>query len=452
MTPAHSNGFYRSVFEHSMEAVFLTSPDGTIHAANPAACRLFDRGEADICRVGRSGLIDSTSRAFSEFLELRTRTGRARRELEGIHPDGSRFPVEVCSEEFSDSPDQTRTIMIVRDLTEQKRTQQELTESKVLLDAIVNSTEDLICSVDAGTLTLTLAWFNRAFSDYFRRTHGVHIRQGMGAEELFSHQRDVLVWRGLFLKVLEEGPFLTEHVSESSGLVLQLNLSLLKREGRVFGISVFGRDITRQKETERRIAEYVHQLENSMRQTLLAVANMVEMRDPYTSGHERRVGIIAGDIARELGWPEDKCRSLELIATVHDIGKIAIPADILTKPTRLTPIEYKLVQSHVERGYEILKDVQFPLPIAEIIYEHHERMDGSGYPRGLKGDAIRPEARILAVADVLESMASHRPYRPTLGVETALREIEEHRGSWFDAEVVDAVLRMIRHKGYLLPG
>jgi HD-GYP domain-containing protein (c-di-GMP phosphodiesterase class II) len=141
-----------------------------------------------------------------------------------------------------------------------------------------------------------------------------------------------------------------------------------------------------------------------------------------------------------------------LIATVHDIGKIAIPADILTKPTRLTPIEYKLVQSHVERGYEILKDVQFPLPIAEIIYEHHERMDGSGYPRGLKGDAIRPEARILAVADVLESMASHRPYRPTLGVETALREIEEHRGSWFDAEVVDAVLRMIWHKGYLLPG
>lgn len=196
---------------------------------------------------------------------------------------------------------------------------------------------------------------------------------------------------------------------------------------------------------------YVKQLEGMMQGTLQAVANMVEQRDPYTSGHERRVGIIASDIAREMGWAEEQCKNLQLIGLVHDIGKIAIPAEILTKPTRLGPLEYEMVKSHAEKGYEILKDVVFPLPIAEIIRQHHERMDGSGYPRGLAGDEIFPEARILAVADVLESMATHRPYRPALGLNAAISEIEDHSGIHFDKIVVDAMLSIIRQKDYCLP-
>jgi len=210
-------------------------------------------------------------------------------------------------------------------------------------------------------------------------------------------------------------------------------------------------DVTERRRAEKKIAAYVKQLEGTMRGTLQAVANMVDLRDPYTSGHERRVGIIAAAIAREMGWPEERCQSLQLIGLVHDIGKIAVPAEILSKPTRLTPLEYEMIKSHAERGYEILKDVDFPLPIAEIIREHHERMDGSGYPHGLKGEQIRPEARILAVADVLESMASHRPYRPALGIEAALKEIEGHRGLWFDEAVVDAMLRLARRPGFQLP-
>ena len=200
-----------------------------------------------------------------------------------------------------------------------------------------------------------------------------------------------------------------------------------------------------------RIDGYVKQLEGMMEGTLQAVANMVEHRDPYTSGHERRVGIIASDIARELAWPEERCKSMQLIGLVHDIGKIAIPAEILTKPTRLDKLEYEMVKGHAEKGYEILKDVAFPLPIAEIIRQHHERMDGSGYPRGLTGDEIFPEARILAVADVLESMATHRPYRPALGMEAAISEIETHRGVHFDEQAVDAMLVLIRQKEYRLP-
>lgn len=210
-------------------------------------------------------------------------------------------------------------------------------------------------------------------------------------------------------------------------------------------------DITERQRAEEKIAAYVLQLEGAMRETLQAVSNMVEMRDPYTAGHERRVGMVAADIAREMGWTEYRCESLTLSGLVHDIGKIAIPAETLTKPTRLTPIEYEIVKTHVDQGYQILKDVHFPLPIADIIRQHHERMDGSGYPLHLKGDEILPEARVLAVADVLESMSSHRPYRPALGLEVAMAEIEQHRTVWYDPEVVDALVRLVREKNYQLP-
>ncbi|MFZ6753320.1 HD domain-containing phosphohydrolase [Undibacterium sp. Dicai25W] len=221
-------------------------------------------------------------------------------------------------------------------------------------------------------------------------------------------------------------------------------------DGRM-AIIVMAQDITERLHAEERISTYVKQLELSMQSTLEVVAKMVDMRDPYTAGHERRVGLIASDIAREMGWAEDQCKYLELAGLVHDIGKIAIPAEILSKPTRLTAIEYELIKSHAERGYEILKDAKFPIQIAEIIREHHERMDGSGYPQGLKGEQILPEARILAVADVVESMSSHRPYRPAMGIESALKEIREHRGTLFDDAVVDAMLRLVVEKKYCLP-
>ena len=195
----------------------------------------------------------------------------------------------------------------------------------------------------------------------------------------------------------------------------------------------------------------VIQLEAAMQSTIQAVANVVEAHDPYTAGHERRVGIIAADIAREMGWSEEKCRIQQLIGLVHDIGKISIPAEILSKPGRLSAIEFELIKTHAEQGYQILKDVDFPLPIAEIIREHHERMDGSGYPRGLKRVETLLESRLLAVADVLEAMASHRPYRAAFGIEETLHEIESHRAQHFDPEVVDAMLRLFREKGYQLP-
>lgn len=214
---------------------------------------------------------------------------------------------------------------------------------------------------------------------------------------------------------------------------------------------VMAQDVTERARNEARIAAYVKQLEASMRGTMQAVSNMVEMRDPYTAGHERRVGLIASALAQEMGWSHERCQNLELLGLVHDIGKIAVPSEILTKPTRLSRLEMELMRGHAQAGYDILKDVPFATPVAEIIRQHHERMNGTGYPQGLKGEQILPEARVLAVADVLESISSHRPYRPALGIEAGLAEIENHRGELYDPAVVDAAVRLIQQKSYVLP-
>jgi PAS domain S-box-containing protein/putative nucleotidyltransferase with HDIG domain len=210
-------------------------------------------------------------------------------------------------------------------------------------------------------------------------------------------------------------------------------------------------DISERARADDTIRTYVHRLEQSVTGTLQAVARMVDLRDPYTAGHERRVGLIASAIAREMGWDEQRCRELELIGLVHDIGKISVPAEILSKPSHLSAVEFEMIKGHAQAGYEILKDVQFNMPVADIIRQHHERMDGSGYPQGLRGEAIAMEARILAVADVLESMASHRPYRPALGLPAAIDEIQKNRGTLFDESVVDAMTRLVNDKGFALP-
>ena len=211
-------------------------------------------------------------------------------------------------------------------------------------------------------------------------------------------------------------------------------------------------DLTERAKAEEKIQSYVTKLEGSMRATLQACSKMVELRDPYTAGHQNRVGLISSAIAREMGWDQERCEALELMGLVHDIGKIAVPAEFLTKPTKLSPYEFEIIKGHAQAGYEILKDLQFDnLPVAEIVRQHHERMNGCGYPQGLKGDQILPEAKILAVADVLESMASYRPYRPALGIEKAIAELEANSGKLYDPDVVSALVRLVREKDYVIP-
>ena len=191
-------------------------------------------------------------------------------------------------------------------------------------------------------------------------------------------------------------------------------------------------------------------LRKSLEDSIQAIASTVEMRDPYTSGHQERVAKLAVALAREMGLPEERIHGLHLAGVVHDLGKISIPAEILAKPGKLTPIEFLLIKGHAQAGYEILKDIDFPWPIATIVRQHHERLDGSGYPQGLKGGDIPLESSILAVADVVEAMGSHRPYRPTLGIDVALQEIERGRGIQYDPAVADVCLKLFRERHYTL--
>jgi PAS domain S-box-containing protein len=190
------------------------------------------------------------------------------------------------------------------------------------------------------------------------------------------------------------------------------------------------------------------QLQDNLEDTVRAIATIVEMRDPYTSGHQVKVADLAAAIAKQMGLPDEQVHAIHLAGVVHDLGKIQIPAEILSKPGKISDAEFALIKAHPQAGYDILKGINFPWPIAQIVLQHHERMDGSGYPQGLKGDQILLEARILGVADVVEAMSSHRPYRAGLGIEVALAEIIRQRGSHFDQQVVDACLAVFREQHY----
>ena len=229
------------------------------------------------------------------------------------------------------------------------------------------------------------------------------------------------------------------------------NAARATQKGKVAIVGV-AQDISEKKRAEEDVLRYVEQLKTTLNGTIEVVEIISELRDPYTAGHERRVSQVAVAIAEELGLDEHQQEGLRVAGNLHDVGKIMIPAEILSKPSKLSPIEYALVQGHVQAGYEVLKNVKFPWPVAQVVLQHHERMDGSGYPQGLKGEAVLFEARIIAVADVVEAMSSHRPYRPGLNIEAGLCEIERYRGVKYDPMVVDACLKLFRDKGFVLPG
>ncbi|MHB8385264.1 response regulator [Metallibacterium sp.] len=210
-------------------------------------------------------------------------------------------------------------------------------------------------------------------------------------------------------------------------------------------------DISEKKHAEEQIQLYVEQLKIAFMSTVEVATTLSEMRDPYTAGHERRVGELAMAIGAKLGLDERRQEGLRVAGYLHDIGKINIPVEILSKPGKLSPLEYELIKGHPQSSFDVLKDVPFPWPIAQVALQHHERMDGSGYPQGLNGEAMLLEARIIAVADVVEAMSSHRPYRPALGIEKALAEIERGRGTAYDSVVVDACLKMFRENSYAIP-
>ncbi|WP_020585727.1 HD domain-containing phosphohydrolase [Desulfobacter curvatus] len=199
--------------------------------------------------------------------------------------------------------------------------------------------------------------------------------------------------------------------------------------------------VIKERETNQELKQSLKRMNEIVDGVINSLSSTVDARDPYTAGHQKRVAQLAIEIAKSMGLGETKVSSIRMAGILHDLGKIAIPAEILSKPSTLSDIEFSLIKTHPQVGYDILKNINFPTPVARIVYQHHERLDGSGYPLGLSGDDILPETKILTVADVVEAMSSHRPYRPGLGMEKALAEIQDKQGRFYDPDVVDACLK-----------
>jgi PAS domain S-box-containing protein/putative nucleotidyltransferase with HDIG domain len=222
---------------------------------------------------------------------------------------------------------------------------------------------------------------------------------------------------------------------------VEINTSVMRSKGRAV-VLAFAREITERKLAEEKLLRSYESLQKTLNDAINTMVVMLEMRDPYTAGHQQRVADLATSIAREMKFEDTRIDQLRMAAVIHDIGKMYVPSDILSKPGRLSEIEFSLIKTHAQCGYDIVKGMDFPCSVAKVVLQHHERLDGSGYPNQLKSADMLIEAKILAVADVIEAMASHRPYRPALGIDKALEEISRNKGKLYDPDVVDACLEL----------
>jgi len=287
------------------------------------------------------------------------------------------------------------------------------------------------------------------------------IRWNPAAEKMFGYYKDEVFHKTLgilptrFIKgTLRDGRWAGEmnftHKDGTEGICETSVIPLRDERGTLSAVFGVSHDITQHKQAEEALQKSYHKLRETLLATVNSLASTVEMRDPYTAGHQRRVTILACAIADEMKVTEDQFDGLRLAGLVHDIGKFNVPVEILNKPGRISETEFNIIKTHPQAGYNLLKEIEFPWPVAQIVLQHHERLDGSGYPQGLKNGGIMLEAKILAVADVVEAMASHRPYRPALGIEVALHEITMNKDILYDPDVADVCSRLFIDKGFAL--
>jgi len=349
---------------------------------------------------------------------------------------------------------QVHFIIISRDITARKRAELELQESRDLIKATLDNLPIGI-AINSVEPTVNFQYANEKFFQFYGTTPDA-VRESDGFwKSVYEEEKLRQEVKNRVLADIasgDPGKMLWEEMpivrsGEPTRYITARNIPL-SHEGIMVSLVW---DVSDAKRSRDALEEHVQILEKTMMGTVDVATTISLMRDPYTAGHERRVASIAEVIATHMQLDSKRIQGIRIGAHLHDVGKVVVPVEILSKPGKLTAAEMQIIRSHAEAGYDVLKGVDFPWPIAEIARSHHERLDGSGYPRGLKGDEIIPEARIVAVADVVEAMASHRPYRPGLGIDKALAEIQRGSGLWYDSLVVDACLSLFRTGGFVIP-
>jgi len=446
---------YRELYDFLPIPVYEMDLEANITSANHAIYETF-RGTEEILKMGFNAwsllLPEDIDRSRQNILKLLKGEQIEGTEYTFKRLDGSFFPAIVISSIIYSNGKPVGLRGAIIDITERRKTEEELRRINAFLNSIVENIPNMIFLKDAKELRFIR--FNRAGEDLLGITRDDLV--GKNDYDFFPKEqadyftkKDREVLHGKEVVDIPEEPIQSRN--KGTRILHTKKVPILNANGESEYLLGISEDITERKKTEDTLQQTLESLKKAVSVTVQVMASAVEARDPYTSGHQIRVADLASAIATEMKLPRDQIESIRLVASIHDIGKLSIPAEILSKSTKLTDIEFSLIKEHSKTGYEILKSVESSWPLAEIVYEHHERMNGSGYPRNLKGDDILIEARILAVADVVEAMVSHRPYRPSLGFDAAMKQIEENRGILYDIDAADACLRLFREKGYQLP-
>ena len=444
--------FIKKAVESSSDAIGISDPQGRHFYHNKAATELLGYTLEELEFVEDHPAVyankDTGIEVFYTMMSGKSWSG----EVEMISKSGRKFPVFLRADAIKDEGGKIIGLIGVHtDITERKMAEETLKNSEAKYRNIFeNALEGIYQVTREGrfiTANTTLAQMAGYDSPEDFKGSIKDIRT-----QLYVHPED----RDRFLKIMQakgsvKGFEIEWYKKDGNIFWVVLNAVAVKDEqGNILYNEGLVEDITIRKQAEEQLKNSLESLKRAVGTTIQVLVSALEARDPYTAGHQSRSANMACAIATEMGLDKDRIEGIRMASIIHDIGKLSIPAEILTKPTKLTDLEFSLVKEHAQSGYEMLKDVESPWPLADIVHQHHERINGSGYPRNLKVDEILLESRILAVADVVEAMASHRPYRASLGIDAALEEIEKNKGILYDADVADACLKLFREKGYQL--
>jgi PAS domain S-box-containing protein len=434
---------YRSVFENHAAVKLLIDPEtGIIIEANEAAVHYYGWSHEQLKQMKIQEINMLPPEDVKKEIERARTDNQIRFEFRHRRADGSIRDVEVFSSKIT-TRGKDLLHSIIHDITERKQAEDALRKSEARFRSYFE-----LPLIGIAITSPEKGWLegNSRLSDILG--YSWQELKDMTWSEL-THPEDLAVDVEQFNRVLAgeiDSYVIDKRFIRKDGRVIWTSLAagcVRKQDGTADYFVALFEDITERKES-------IKKLRRSLEATVQAIAVTVETRDPYTAGHQRRVADLAQAIAVEMNLSSDQIDGMRMAGIIHDLGKLSVPAEILSRPTKLTDIEFALIKTHPQSGYDILKDMDFPWPIARMVLEHHERMNGSGYPNRLTGDKLLIESRILMVADVVEAMASHRPYRPALGLDAALNEIEKNRGIIYDTAVADACLRLFKEKNYQL--
>jgi len=432
---------FGEMVDRAPASITIHDTEGNFIYANRETLRLHGYTEKEFMALNLRDLdVPESVELLEERFRMIVEKGELSFESAHFHKDGSVIPLLVLTKSL-DWKGTPAVMSIATDIRERKRAEQILRESEerfrllseVTMEGIVIQKDGIAVDVNSAVL----------------RTLGYDREELLGKNlmELAIYEED----RGKIQEDLVKeyaGPCVSRVVKKNGDVFwAEIEARNIDLDGEVIRVAAL-RDIRDRKKAEDDLKDALGRLRRVTGSVIQVIVMAVESRDPYTAGHQRRVGDLARAIATEMGLSPHDVEGIRIAGVIHDLGKISVPSEILSKPRKLNDTEFAIVKEHPQKGYVILKDVDFDWPVAEMVLQHHERLDGSGYPGGLKNGEILLQARILAVADVVEAMASHRPYRPTLGLEAALEEITANRGALYEPEAVEACLRLFREKGY----